>query len=64
MTWPFFDDRVEVGVQLLDDARHLRADLDGLDRFQRAGGADRVDDVASRDRHGGDRRLGPVLLRM
>ena len=45
---PLLHDRVEVGVELLDDARHLGADRDGGDRLQRAGGADPVDDVAAR----------------
>ena len=34
-----------------------RADLHGRDRLQRAGGADRVDDVAARDGGGRDRGL-------
>jgi len=45
-------DRVVVDVERLDDAGHLAADLHGGDRFERAGGADRVDDVASCQRDG------------
>ena len=40
---------------------HLAADLDRRDRLQRAGGADRVDDVAAGERRGVDLDLG--LLR-
>ena len=57
------DERVEVGVQLRDVARHLGADLDRRDRLQRAGRADRVDDVAAGDRGGGHRDFGAAFLR-
>src|SRR5262249_61923287 len=46
------DDRIEVGAEPLDVARHLTADLDRRHGLQRSGGADRVDDVAASDRRG------------
>ena len=49
------DDRVEVGAEPRDVARHLAADLHRRDRLQRAGGADRVDDLAAGHR----RRCSP-----
>ena len=60
------DDRVEVGAEPLDVARHLAADLHRRDRLQRAGRADRVDDVAARDRRGVDldlRSAAPDVVR-
>jgi hypothetical protein len=54
--------RVEVGVQGLDVAGHLAADLDGSDGLEGAGGADGLDDLALRDRQRGDLHLalGPA----
>ena len=52
------DDRVEVGAEPRDVARHLAADLHGRHRLQRPGRADRVDDVAARDRRRVDLNLG------
>ncbi len=57
-------DRIEVGAQLRDVARHLTADLDGGDRLQRPGRADRVDDVAARDGGGVHRDLGGLLAQV
>ncbi len=48
------DDRVEVGAEPGDVARHLAADLHRRHRLQRAGGADGVNDVAAADRRGLD----------
>src|SRR4029450_10297494 len=45
-------DRIEVGAEPLDVARHLTADLDRRDGLQRSGGTDGVDDVAASDRRG------------
>ena len=45
-------ERIEVGVELLDGARHLRADLNGRDGLELTGGADRFGDVAARDARG------------
>ena len=39
------DDRVEVGVELLDRAGHLGADIHGLHGLERAGRRNGVDDV-------------------
>ena len=49
MTCPFLHDVVEVGVQLLDDAADLRADLDGGHGLERAGRGHDVDDVPAGD---------------
>jgi len=38
-------DRVEVGVHLVHDSRHLSADLDGDDGLQRTGRANLIDHV-------------------
>ena len=61
MTWPFLTMELKSAYSSCDDARHLRADVDRLDRLQRAGGADRFDDVAARDRLRHHRRLGRGL---
>ena len=45
----FADQRVEVGVQLLNGSRHLRADLHRGDGLQGAGGAHRLREIAARD---------------
>ena len=53
---PLAHQRVEIGVQLLDGARHLRADLNRRDGLQRAGRADRFREVAARDARRSDGR--------
>ena len=45
-------ERIEVGVELLDRAGHLSADLHGRDGLKLAGGAHRLGDVAARDARG------------
>ena len=57
------DERVEVDgdavlAQFLDDAAHLRTDLDGRHRVERAGGADHFGDVAAADLRGRHLRFG------
>ena len=49
MTCPFLHDVVEVGVQLLDDAADLRADLDGRHGLERPGRRHDLDDVPAGD---------------
>ena len=54
-------ERIEVGVELLDGARHLRADLHGCDGLKLAGGADRFGDVAARHARGVNGRSDRLL---
>ena len=46
---PLLHDRVEVGVEILNDAADLRAHLDGRHGLERAGRGHDVDDVAAGD---------------
>jgi hypothetical protein len=46
---PALDDRVEIGSQARDRARHLGPDLDRRDSLKQAGGADDLGDVSSVD---------------
>src|SRR5207237_4308001 len=55
-------DRVEIGAEPGDVPRHLAADLHRRHRLERAGRADRVDDVAARDRRGHDLDVGAAAL--
>ena len=52
----FADQRVEIGIQLLDGAGHLRAHLHCRDRLQRAGRANRLGEVPAGDARRGNRR--------
>ena len=48
----FAHDRIEVGAEPGDVARHLASHLHGRHRLERAGRADRIDDVTAADRRG------------
>ena len=61
MTWPFLTMLLKSAFSSCDDARHLRADVDRLDRFERAGRLDRLDDVAAGQLHGRDGRFRHAL---
>ena len=52
------DDRVEVGAEPADVARHLAADHDGRDGLERPGRSHRIDDIAARRRCGVHLQLG------
>ena len=64
MICPFFTIELKSAYSSEHGPRHLRADVHGLDRFQRAGGADGVDDVAARDlqRRDGRLRRAPCVM--